>query len=82
MRALLPDDETTYSPILAFGIDTAVEGIDLLTIGYIIMGGGILSSIVAAIQGARFMSMCNSEVRKQRRVWPDGQHVVSEPEVR
>ena len=68
--------------VLAFGIDTAVEGVDLLTIGYIMIGGGILALIVAAIQGAGFMSMRNSKVRNERHVSPDGQHVVSESEVR
>lgn len=67
--------------IIAFGIDSAVEGVDLLAIGYILMGGGALALLVAAVQGAGFMSMRNNRYRTERHASPDGQHVVQETEI-
>ncbi len=67
--------------VIAFGINSAVDSVDLVAIGYIMMGGGVLSLIVAAIQGAGFMSMRNNKFRSERHASPDGQHVVQETEV-
>lgn len=68
--------------ITSFAIDTSVDGVDLLAVGYILMGAGVLSLIAAAIRGAGFMSMGNNRMRSERHVSPDGNHVVQETEVR
>ncbi|BAN00945.1 DUF6458 family protein [Ilumatobacter coccineus] len=68
--------------IVAFGVDTAVDGLDLEAIGYILMAGGVLALVVAAIQAAGFMSMSSRRMRSERHVSPDGQHVVEESQVR
>jgi hypothetical protein len=64
--------------ILTFGVDQAVDGADLAMIGYILMAGGALSLLVAAIQGAGWLSMSNRNVHSERHVSSDGQHVVEE----
>jgi hypothetical protein len=46
------------------------------------MGGGALSLIIGAIQGAGLMSMGNQRVTSERIVSPDGKHVVEETETR
>lgn len=64
--------------VIAFAIDTGVDGVDLGALGYILMGGGVIAMIAAAIQGAGWMSMNNRKFRSERHVSPDGQHVVQE----
>lgn len=64
--------------VIAFAIDTAVEGVDLVTLGYILMAGGGLALLIAAIKGAGFMSMRNNGVHTERHVSADGRHYVEE----
>lgn len=64
--------------ILAFAVDAAVEGLDLLAIGYILMAGGGLALLVAAIRAAGWMSMGTKHVTHERYVSPDGTRVVDE----
>ena len=68
--------------LVTFAIDTAVEGVDLIAVGYILMGAGALALVAAAIKGAGFMSMGNSKMRSERHVSPDGNHVVEETQTR
>ena len=68
--------------LVTFAIDAAVDGVDLIAVGYILMGAGALALIAAAIQGAGFMSMGNSKMRSEKHVSPDGNHVVEETETR
>jgi hypothetical protein len=68
--------------IVTFAIDKAVDGVDLEALGYIMMGGGALSLIIGAIQGAGLMSMGKRRVTSERLVSPDGNHVVEETETR
>ena len=68
--------------IIAFAIDAAVDGLDLVAIGYILMAAGAFSLLVAAIRGVGFMSMGTRKVRSERHVSPDGQHVVEETDIR
>ncbi len=68
--------------IVSFGIDAALEGVDLYAIGMIMIAGGVISLAAAAIKGASFMSMSNRKTRSERHVSPDGQHVVEESEIR
>ncbi|HWL41721.1 MAG TPA: DUF6458 family protein [Ilumatobacter sp.] len=68
--------------ILTFAIDRAVDGANLETIGWILMGGGALALIIAAIQGAGWMSMSSRRTRVERHVSPDGNHVYEDQEVR
>jgi hypothetical protein len=53
--------------IVLFAIDWSADGVDLIAIGWILMGGGGLSLLIAMIQGA-------GSVSEQRRVV--GEHVV------
>jgi hypothetical protein len=64
--------------IVAFGVEQAVEGFDLQAIGYILMVGGAISLLVAAIQGMGWMSRSRHTVQSERHVSPDGGHVVEE----
>lgn len=68
--------------IVAFAINTAVEGVDLQMLGWIIMGGGLIAIVAGAIQGAGMMSMTRNRMRSERHVSPDGHHVVEETDVR
>lgn len=68
--------------LVTFAIDAAVDGVDLIAVGYILMGAGVLALIAAAIKGAGFMSMGNNKMRSERHVSPDGNHVVEETETR
>jgi hypothetical protein len=64
--------------VLAFAIDRSADGIDLVAIGWIMMAGGGLSLVVALIQAAGMKSMSTSNIRSERVVSSDGQHVVEE----
>lgn len=68
--------------ILTFAINESVDGADLEMIGWILMGGGALALLIAAIQGAGWMSMGNRRAHVERHVSPDGNHVYEEQEVR
>lgn len=67
--------------IVTFAIDAAVDGVDLQAIGWIIMGGGALALIAAAIQGAGWLSMSNRQMHSERHVSSDGNHVVEDTKV-
>lgn len=64
--------------IVAFGVDAAVEGLDLRAIGFIVMAGGGLALLIGAIQGAGIMSMKSRRMSTERHVSADGQHYVEE----
>jgi hypothetical protein len=64
--------------ILTFAVEKTVEGLDLDVIGWILMGGGALALLIAAIQGAGWMSMSNTKLHTERHVTDDGQHYVEE----
>lgn len=64
--------------VLAFAVDTGVDGVDLAAIGWILMGGGALAVISAAIGSAGRASMGNKRYRAERHVSADGQHVAEE----
>jgi hypothetical protein len=68
--------------IVAFAIDRAVDGVDLVVLGYILMAGGALALIAAAIRGAVWKSSSNTEFRTERHTSPDGQHYVEETSAR
>jgi hypothetical protein len=67
--------------IVTFAIDSAVDGVDLKALGFILMGGGALALVAASVRGASFMSMGNKKFRSERHVSADGNHVVEETEV-
>lgn len=68
--------------ILTFAIDEVADGADLEMIGWILMGGGALSLLIAAIQGAGWMSMSNRRTHVERHVSADGNHVYEDQQVR
>jgi len=68
--------------IIAFAVNTVVDGVDLQVLGWIIMGGGAIAVVAGAIQGAGMMSMTRNRMRSERHVSPDGKHVVEETDVR
>ena len=67
--------------ILTFAVDETVEGVDLEVIGWILMGGGALALLVAAIVGAGWMNMANRRSHVERHVSPDGHHVYEDEHV-
>lgn len=67
--------------VLAFAVNSAVEGVDIAAIGWILMGGGLVAFIAAAVSAAGWMSMNNRRVRHERTVSPDGQYVAEETRV-
>ena len=64
--------------IIAFAIDTAVDNVDLQAVGYIMMAGGAISLLVAAIQGLGWMSRSNRRIETERHMSPDGTHFIEE----
>lgn len=64
--------------IVAFAIDRAVDGVDLVMLGYILMAGGALALIAALVRGAFWKSSTNTEFHTERHMSPDGQHYVEE----
>jgi hypothetical protein len=64
--------------IMRFAINNNVNNANLHTIGLILIGGGALLLVVAAIQGAGWMSMGNRRFKTERSVSPDGNHVIEE----
>lgn len=66
--------------VLVFAVEREAEGVDLVTIGWILVAGGALAIVVAMIQGAGVMSMSNTRMRSERHASSDGHHVVEETE--
>ena len=64
--------------IVTFAVDAAAEGVDLEALGWILMAGGALALLAAAIQGAGWMSMSTRRMRTERQVSADGHHTVEE----
>lgn len=64
--------------IVTFAVSTAVEGVDLEALGYILMAGGALSLLAGAIRGASWMSMSNTKMKTERHASEDGRHYVEE----
>lgn len=64
--------------IAAFAVRDSVDAVDLYAVGLILMAGGGLSLLVAAIRAAGWMSMSSSRTRTERHVSGDGRHVVEE----
>ena len=64
--------------ILAFGITTAVENLDLEAVGYILMAGGALALLVAAVQGLGWMSRGRRTIETERHMSADGKHFIEE----
>jgi hypothetical protein len=63
---------------MVWGVSTAVDGLDLQAIGYIVMAGGAIALLVAAIQAAGWWSRSSRRVQTERHVSPDGRHYVEE----
>ena len=68
--------------IVAFAVDAALEDVDLVALGYILMGGGVLALIVAAVRSAMWANSGTTEMRHERHVSDDGRHVVDETQTR
>jgi hypothetical protein len=64
--------------IIAFGIESAVDNVNLEAVGYILMAGGAVSLLVAAIQGLGWMSRSNRRFETERHMSADGTHYVEE----
>ncbi len=61
--------------IIAFAVHAAVDNVNLVILGWILMGAGAVSLIVALLRG---MSMATRHSVAERDVSPDGRHVVEE----
>jgi uncharacterized YccA/Bax inhibitor family protein len=64
--------------IVTFAIDTAVDGVNLEILGYILMAGGVIALLVAAFRAAAWSSATNSKMHSERHVSDDGRHVVED----
>jgi hypothetical protein len=61
--------------IVAFAVNAAVDNVNLVSVGWILMGAGALALVVAM---ARSLSMTNRRSVAERHVSADGRHVVEE----
>jgi hypothetical protein len=68
----------TAGAILTFAVNDAVDGVNLETIGWILMGGGLLALLVAAVAGAGWMASSRNKFVTERHVSDDGRHYVEE----
>ena len=66
--------------VMKWAIEKQADGIDIQMIGVILMIGGAISLVVAAIQGAGWMSASRSRTRfvTERHMSDDGKHYVEE----
>lgn len=64
--------------ILTFAVTKAVEGVELEVVGWVLMGGGALSLLIAAISAAGWMSLGKTKMHTERHASDDGQHYVEE----
>lgn len=67
--------------VLTFAVDAALDDVDLVAVGWIVMGGGAIALVAAAIQGAAWSNLGGSKMRHERHVSDDGRHVVDETRV-
>ena len=67
--------------ILTFAVEAEVGGLELSTIGWILMAGGAIALVAGAIKGAGWLSMSNHKVQHERHESADGRHVVEESKV-
>jgi hypothetical protein len=66
---------------VTFAIDRSVDGVDLPTVGWILMAGGGLSLLVAAIEASGLWSTRSKRMRAERHVSADGREVIEEVRV-
>jgi hypothetical protein len=66
--------------IVAWGVEAVVDGFDLQAIGYILMAGGAIALLVAALRTGAWMAKSNRQMRTERHVSADGNHFVEETE--
>ncbi len=64
--------------IVTFAVDRQAEGVDLAALGWIMMAGGGLALVVAAVQGAGWMSMTKTRMHTERHMSDDGKHYVED----
>jgi len=61
--------------IIAFAINAAVDNVNLVIVGWILMGAGALSLIIGLV---RTLGTANRHSVAERHVSADGRHVVEE----
>lgn len=64
--------------VVTFAVDRQAEGVDLAALGWIMMAGGGLALVVAAVQGAGWMSMTKTRMHTERHMSDDGKHYVED----
>jgi hypothetical protein len=64
--------------VLTFAVDREAEGVDLDTIGWILMAGGAASLLIGAIAALGWATARRRHGRAERHLSPDGRHVVEE----
>jgi hypothetical protein len=67
--------------ILTFAVDRQADGIDLAAIGWILMGAGGISLLIAAARAVSWSASTHTDVRTERHVTDDGRHVVEDSRV-
>lgn len=68
--------------ILTFAIDRQADGVDLDTLGWILMGAGALSVLISLFTSAAWWSNRGMRTRTERHVTPDGRDVYEDTQVR
>lgn len=64
--------------VMKWAIEKKADGIDIQMIGVILMVGGAISLVVAAIQGAGWMSQSRTRFTTERHMSDDGKHYIEE----
>lgn len=64
--------------VLGFAIDTRVDDVDLVAVGWILMAAGAGSILAGAIRGASWTSSRDTQFEHERHVSADGRDVVDE----
>ena len=67
--------------ILTFAVDRQAEGVDIQAIGWILMGGGGLSLLAAAIRAAGIAAERPTQVHVERHVDDEGRVLIEDRRV-
>ena len=62
--------------VVSFAVDRSADGVDLMAIGWILMGGGGLALLIAMIQSAGSVSEHSTTIVADRGEPANGRHIV------
>lgn len=64
--------------IITFAVETSADGVNLDVIGFILMAGGVVSMLAAAVKGAAWQSTTGTKMHVERHASADGRHFVED----